>query len=103
MIVLKNYTNQTLSPLYLQNTVSVTNKLNTKGLSVGAYEVDAVIVAYFSNNGTITSQDSTKKSFAILTQQDSPLPLIASTAVGAVAALVVIRFVLRRRRLPLDE
>jgi hypothetical protein len=103
MILLKNYTNQTLSPLYLQNTVSVTNKLNTKGLSVGAYEVDAVIVAYFSNNGTITSQDSTKKSFAILTQQDSPLPLIASTAVGAVAALVVIRFVLRRRRLPLDE
>jgi hypothetical protein len=101
-IALRNYTNQTLSPLYLRNSVSVTNKLNTRGLSVATYEVDAVIIAYFSNNGTITSQDTAKKTFAILVQQDSPLPYIAATAVGLVAALGVIRFVLKRRRTPED-
>jgi hypothetical protein len=102
-IAVRNYTNQTLSPLYLRNRVSVTNKLNTRGLSVGTYEVDAVIIAYFSSNGTITSQDAAKKTFAILVQQDSPLPYIAATAVGLVAALGVIRFVLKRRRAPEDQ
>jgi hypothetical protein len=102
-ITLKNYTNQTISPLYLYNSQSRINKLNTKGLSVGGYEVDAAVIAYFPNNGSITSQVTAKRTFSILIQQDSPLPYIAAGGVGIVAALVVIRLVLKRRRAPEDE
>jgi hypothetical protein len=102
-ITLRNYVNQTISPLYQLNIQILTNKLHTKGLSIGSYEVDAALIAYFPNNGTITFSESTKKAFVILVQQDSPLPYIVEGALGVVAALIVIRFVLKRRRVREDE
>ncbi len=102
-IALRSYTNQTISPLYLQNSQTLKNKLDTKGFAIGTYEVDAVVTAYFPNNGTITAHAVTKQTFTILVQQDSPLAYIVVAAIGVVAALLVIRFVLKRRRVAEDE
>jgi Cohesin domain len=102
-ITLRNYSNQTVSPLYLQNSQTFKNQLSTKGFAIGTYEVDAVLVSYFPNNGTITAHATAKQTFTILVQQDSPLAYILVAAVGVVAALIVIRFVVKRRRVSEDE
>jgi hypothetical protein len=97
---LTTYANQKVSPLYLHNTQSFKDTLHTKGLSPGAYEVVAKLK---DPNDTIASNDVAIATFRIDVPQSSPLPYILGGAVGVAAALVVVRLVMQRRRVPLDE
>jgi hypothetical protein len=99
--LLKNYTDQVISHQFGKNSQSFTATLDTTGLSPGTYEVDALAIDPLDN---VTTNDSGKAVFTIQLGQTSPLPYIIGGAVAVVAALVVVRFVLkRRRRPPVDE
>ena len=97
---LKNYTDQGISHQFGKNTKSYTDTLDTTGLSSGIFEVDAFAADPLDND---TSNNAAKAVFTIQLSQTSPLPYIIGGAVAVVAALIVVRFVLKRRRAPVDE
>ena len=98
---LKNYTNQVISHQFGKNSQTFKAILDTTGLSSGTYEVDALAIDPLDN---VTTNDHGKALFTIQLPQTSPLPYIIGGAVAVVAGLVVVRFVLkRRRRPPADE
>jgi len=97
---LKNYTDQVISHQFGKNSQTFTAILDTTGLSSGTYEVDALAIDPLDN---VTTNDHGKALFTIQLPQTSPLPYIIGAAVAVVAALVVVRFVLKRRRRPAED